>query len=50
MNNTKFWVEEPKRNQGFSQETTATHVVFWPLTRPKKMPFQGNAPEGSDTF
>ena len=24
-------------------------VVFWPLTRPK-MPFQGDAPEGSDTF
>ena len=24
-------------------------VVFWPSTRPK-MPFQGDAPEGSDTF
>ena len=24
-------------------------VVFWPLTRPK-MPFQGDAPEGNDTF
>ena len=24
-------------------------VVFWPLTQPK-MPFQGDAPEGSDTF
>ena len=24
-------------------------VVFWPLTRPK-MPFQGDEPEGSDTF
>ncbi len=26
-----------------------TNVVFWPSTRPK-MPFQGDAPEGSDTF
>ena len=25
------------------------HFVFWPLTRPK-MPFQGDAPEGSDIF
>ena len=24
-------------------------VVFWPSTRPK-MPFQGDAPEGRDTF
>ena len=24
-------------------------VVFWPTTRPK-MPFQGDTPEGSDTF
>ena len=24
-------------------------VIFWPLTRPK-MPFQGDAPEGGDTF
>ena len=24
-------------------------VVFWPSKRPK-MPFQGDAPEGSDTF
>ena len=25
-------------------------VMFWPSTRPKKMLFQGDAPEGSDTF
>ena len=24
--------------------------MFWPSTRPKKMLFQGDAPEGSDTF
>ena len=27
-----------------------TNVMFWPLTRPPKMLFQGDAPEGSDTF
>ena len=27
----------------------AFYVVFWPSTWPK-MPFQGDAPEGSDTF
>ena len=26
-----------------------TFVVIWPLARPK-MPFQGDAPEGRDTF
>ena len=25
-------------------------VMFWPSTRPKEMLFQGDAPEGSDTF
>ena len=25
-------------------------VMFWPSTRPQKMLFQGDAPEGSDTF
>ena len=25
------------------------NVVFWPLIRPK-MPFKGDAPEGSDSF
>ena len=25
-------------------------VIFWPSTRPQKMLFQGDAPEGSDTF
>ena len=25
-------------------------VMFWPSIRPKKMLFQGDAPEGSDTF
>ena len=25
-------------------------VIFWPSTRPKKMLFQGDTPEGSDTF
>ena len=27
-----------------------TYVMFWPSTRPKEMLFQGDAPEGSDTF
>ena len=25
-------------------------VMFWPSTQPQKMLFQGDAPEGSDTF
>ena len=29
---------------------TASGVMFWPSTRPQKMLFQGDAPEGSDTF
>ena len=31
------------------QLKTSDCVVFWPLTQ-AKMPFQGDAPEGSDTF
>ena len=33
-----------------NQSDTITPVMFWPSTRPPKMLFQGDAPEGSDTF
>ena len=48
-------VEEPDRVLSVDQmelccvTRNRTVVVFWPSTRPK-MPFQGDAPEGSDTF
>ena len=31
-------------------ETQQSSVMFWPSTRPKKLLFHGDAPEGSDTF
>ena len=33
-----------------SCQMIANCVIFWPSTRPKEMLFQGDAPEGSDTF
>ena len=34
---------------GHGEPGSNLNIVFWPLTRPK-MPFQGDAPEGRDTF
>ena len=37
------------QSTGAVEYTDCKTVVFWPSNRPK-MPFQGDAPEGSDTF
>ena len=42
-----FTMHEQNVTQG--QYFKRSFVVFWTSTRPK-MPFQGDAPEGSDTF
>ena len=46
----KITSQSRRKNVSFWKSTVARCVMFWPSTRPQKMLFQGDAPEGSDTF
>ena len=46
-----YWRNEcEKIRLGFELEPPHPFVMFWPSTRPPKMLFQGDVPEGRDTF
>ena len=55
QNKTKSRAGRPRatirtKDNSNSHQLVWQNVIFWPSTQPQKMLFQGNTPEGSDTF